>query len=131
MQGEEGNFLILWPIREEFAPFSMEDKAIHTVPLLDDVERFLDFLPELSIAEILAQEEGLDHPSKLTECLVCRMLYITARKPPQNRIRICGSDAQSCGILDHLIVLLANHLPIDRFSQDLFEMGIVFLITSR
>lgn len=72
----------------------MEDKTIHTVPLLDDVERFLDFLPESSIAEILAQEEGLDHPSELTECLVRWMLHITARKPPQNRIRISGSDAQ-------------------------------------
>src|SRR5947209_20568175 len=109
----------------------MEDKAIHTVPLLDDVERFLDFLPEPSIAEILAQEEGFDDPSELTECLVRRMLHITARKPPQNRIRISGSDAHRCGILDHLIVLLADQLPIDRFSQDLFEMGIVFLITSR
>src|SRR6266852_2105778 len=104
----------------------MEDKAIHTVPLLDDVERFLDFLPELSIAEILAQEEGLDHPSKLSECPVCRMLHITARKPPQDRIRISGSDAQSGGILDHLIILLADQFPIERFSQDLFEMGILF-----
>jgi hypothetical protein len=28
------------------------------------------------------------------------MLHITAREPLQNRIRISGSDAQRCGILD-------------------------------
>src|SRR5258708_68705 len=96
MQREEGNFLVLWPIREEFAAFSMENKTIHTVPLLDDVERFLDFLPESSIAELLAQKEGFDHPPDLTECMVLRTLHITARKPPQNRIRIHGTDSTTC-----------------------------------
>ena len=38
----------------------MEDKAIHTVPLLDDVECFLDLLSESWVVEILAQEEGFD-----------------------------------------------------------------------
>jgi len=48
--------LILWPIREEFAACSQRVVGVQILPFLDDVERFLDFLPELSIAEILAEE---------------------------------------------------------------------------
>src|SRR5260221_10872992 len=108
----------------------MENKTIHTVPLLDDVERFLDLLSELLIAEIFAKEEGLNHPSELTECLIGWVLQITAREPLENRICISRSDAQSCSIFDHLVILLANQLPIDRLSQDFFEMGILPLIPS-
>lgn len=67
---------------------SVENEAIHTVPLLNDIESFLDFLPESWVAEKFAQEDRLDDPAQLVESLIRGVLQITACKPAQQCIGI-------------------------------------------
>ena len=53
MKAKDSHFLIFGAIREEFPTASGENKAVDTVPLLNDVECFLDFLSEFQITEIV------------------------------------------------------------------------------
>ena len=82
MEGQDGQFLILWPIRQELSPATRENEAIDAVPLLNHIEGLLDFLTQSRVAEKFAQEDGLDHAAQLVEPLIGRVLQITARKPP-------------------------------------------------
>ncbi len=88
MEAQDGHLLILGPIREEFPSASGEDEPIHTVPLFNDIERFLDFLAESLVAEIFAEENSLDDPAQFVESLIRRVLKITACKSPQQCICI-------------------------------------------
>jgi len=63
MERQDGHLLILGPIREQFPAASRENEAIHTVPLLNNIEGFLDFLPESWVAEKFAQKDRLDDPA--------------------------------------------------------------------
>jgi len=76
--------------------------------------------------QVLTEENGFDRTAQLAESLVRRVLQITAREPLQQRIGIGCSCLQGRRVFDHHVILSANHLPIDRLPQDLFEMGIEF-----
>jgi len=51
VKAEDGHLLIFGAVREQFSTASREDEPIHTVPPLNDVKGFLNFLSELYITK--------------------------------------------------------------------------------
>jgi len=52
------------------------------------------------------------------------VLHATTGEPTQNGFRFRGAQAQCCRKFDHLVVLLANQVPLDRTGQDGLQIGI-------
>src|SRR5260370_938086 len=95
VQAQESHLLIFRAIGKQFASTSGENEAIHTVPLLNDVQGFLDVLSESHIAEILAKEDGLDHTAQLVKSLIGGVLKVAPCKAPQQRISLRRSCRES------------------------------------
>ena len=58
------------------------------------------------------------------------MLQVIAGKAPQDGLGLCCSQAEGCGILDHLIVLVFDQLPVNGLAQDGLQMLILGRIPS-
>lgn len=95
----------------------MKDKPIGRVPILDDVQSFVDLLAQRLGLQILAEKDRLHGFAQFQQCLIGGMLEITARESAENRLGIRRSQAQGGRIFDDLIVLLANEIPIDSSGQ--------------
>ena len=53
------------------------------------------------------------------------MLQVVAGKAPQDRLGLCCSQAEGRGILDHLIILILDQLPVNGLAQDGLQMLIL------
>ena len=53
-----------------------------------------------------------------------RMLHATTGEPTQNLLRFRGAQAQGCSKFDHLVILLADQIPLDRTGQDGLQVRI-------
>ena len=76
---EHGDFLIFEPIARDFAALTEEDEAIRAVPVLDDVQSFMDFAPERFGGEIAAQKDGLCRLAQFRQRLIRRVLDVALR----------------------------------------------------
>jgi hypothetical protein len=45
VEWQHGKFLVLQVVSRDLTAFAVEDEAVGPVPVLDDVETFLDFAP--------------------------------------------------------------------------------------
>ena len=52
------SFLVVSPVRGELAAFAKEDEPVRRVPVLSDVQAFVDLATQLLAGEVLAQEDG-------------------------------------------------------------------------
>jgi hypothetical protein len=89
-------------------------KLLAPFPVLDDVEPLLDLAAEAFVVEVSAQEDGLHGPTQLLQGLIGGMLQVVAGESTQNILRLGCPHAQRRGVLDHLVVLLADQIPVDR-----------------
>ena len=62
--------------------------------------------------------------SQFDECSVGGMLHVGAGKATQDGLRLSGAQAKSRGVLDHIIVLMANQRPVDGLCQNWLEVGV-------
>jgi hypothetical protein len=85
MQGEHADLVILTAVADHFAVAGEEDEVVGAVPLLDDVETFVDLTAECLAVKVPAQEDGLDRPAEFREGLVGRMLNVAPDEPAQDR----------------------------------------------
>jgi hypothetical protein len=88
MQGEHRQFLVVPPIRRDLPTFAKEDEIIRAVPILHDIEPFVNLTAEFAQPEIAAEEDGPARFAKLQEGGVGRMLDIMPRKGTQNRVGV-------------------------------------------
>ena len=72
--------------------------------------------------QVAAQKDRLDGLSKLRQRLVCGVLHVLPGEAPQDRLGFCGSQAQCRRVLDDLVVLLPDQLPVDRPRQNQLEI---------
>lgn len=93
---------------------SLEDEAVGAVPVLDDIEPFVDGLSERLGIQIAAKKDGLDRFAQLVQGPVRGVLEVVAGEAPQDRFGLGRPKAQRGGKLDHLIVLLTDQFPLDR-----------------
>jgi hypothetical protein len=64
--------------------------------------------------KILAEKNGLNRAAKLCKCSVSGMRQPFLRETAENRLGFRCSKAECSRILDHLVILLANEISIDR-----------------
>ena len=64
MQREHADLVILAAIADHFAMAGEEDEVVGAVPLLDDVQAFVDLTAKVFAVKIPAQEDGFDRPAK-------------------------------------------------------------------
>src|SRR5438874_1854661 len=73
----------------------------------------MDLPTKLFRLKILTQKNGFDRFAQFCERLIGRMLDIIAGKAAQDRLGICRSQTQGCGIFDHLVIVVTDQFPID------------------
>ncbi len=67
--------------------------------------------------QVATQEDRFDRVAEFRERLIRRLLHVFAREPSQDRLRLGRAQAVRRHVLDHLVVLPADQLPVDRFCQ--------------
>src|ERR1700733_15070692 len=108
MQCEHADFVVFTAIAGEFAAAGEEDEIIGAVPVLDDVETFVDLTAQRLAMQIPAQEDGFDGFAEFRERLVGWVLNVASDKAAQDRLGLGGAEPDSRDVLDHLVVLLAD-----------------------
>jgi hypothetical protein len=81
--------------------------------------------------EVAAEENRLDDSAQLGEGLIRRVLHVVLGKAPQNRFGLSRSQPQRRGVFDHLIVLLADDVPVDLFAGEDGLKMLVRLVLAR
>ena len=74
--------------------------------------------------EITRQKRGLDRFAQFDERPVGGMLHVGAGKAPQDGLRLSGAQAQGRGVLDHIVILLADQRPVDGLGQNRLQVGV-------
>ena len=74
--------------------------------------------------EVPSQKSRLDGFAQLDERPVGGMLHVGAGKAPQDGLRLSGAHAQGGGVLDHIVILLADQRPVDGLGQDRLQVGV-------
>src|SRR5689334_10979610 len=85
VQRVHGHPLVVQPIAGHFTALAKEDKPVGRVPGLDHVQPLVDFAPERLLAEIAAQEGGLERLAQLSERLIGWVLDVAAGEATQDR----------------------------------------------
>ena len=67
VQRQHADLVILAPVARELAAACEEDEVVGTVPLLDDVEPFLNFAAQALAVQVAAEEHGFHGATKLGE----------------------------------------------------------------
>ena len=68
--------------------------------------------------QVATEEDGLGGFTQLRKRFVDGMLHIGAAEAAQDVFGVGGAQFQRSRILDHLVVLLRDQLPVDRPRQD-------------
>src|SRR5512135_381589 len=124
MQREHADLVVLTAVAGQLAAAGEEHEVVGAVPLLDDVQPFLDLPTQFLAVKVAAQEDGLDRLAEFRERLVRRVLHVVPREPPQDRLRLGRAQADRGRVLDHPVVLLADQLPVDRLREDRPEVRV-------
>src|SRR5262249_32258010 len=111
-------FLLVEPAARELAALAAEDELVGTVPVLDDVQPLVDVATQRLGREIPAQKDGLDGLPKLGQRLVRRVLGSRAGEAGWDRFGVSSPQSECGGVLDQLVALLLNEMPIDRSRED-------------
>ena len=67
VQAQHADFLILAPVAREFAALGKEDEIIGAIPLLDDVQAFVNFPAQRLRLQVTAEKDRLDRLAEFDE----------------------------------------------------------------
>jgi hypothetical protein len=74
--------------------------------------------------EVPTEKGGFDRPAQLDEGLGGRVGEIGAHKPLQDHFGLSRAETQGRSILDHLVIMLADQVPVDGTGEDGLQMGV-------
>jgi hypothetical protein len=114
VQRGHGQFLLVEAVGRDLPALAVEDELVGAVPVLDDVQPLVDLAPPCLGGEIPAQEDGLDRLPELGQRLVGGVLRGRAGEASEDRLGLSGPQAWRSSVLDELVVLLPDQLPVDR-----------------
>ena len=117
VQRQHADLVVFAAVAGHFAAAGEEDEVGGAVPLLDDVQPFVDLAPQLLVVQVAAQEDGFDRLAEFGERLVGRVLHVVSREAAQDRLGLGRAQAHRRRVFDHLVVLLADQLPVDRLAS--------------
>ena len=90
---------------------SIIDEAIGAVPILNDIQSFLNFTSDFFVHQIIAEKDRFHGASQFGQRFVRWMLLVLSRKPFEDRFRFGRSQPQGRRIFHHLIILLERSVP--------------------
>src|SRR5438876_1972679 len=99
------------------------------IPAFNGIESFVDFTTQGLRLQIATEEGRFDHLPELRKRLIDGMLQSCASEAPQDRLRFGCPQTQGSGIFDHLVILLANEVPVNRTSENQLQVGVGIRIT--
>src|ERR1035437_1004736 len=101
------------------------DLVVGGVPVLDDLQAGVDLAAQLRVGEVVAGEDGPDGPAEFLQGEVDRVLGAAAfREAAQYLVGLGGPQPQRGGVLDHLVVVAGDQVPVDGpFLEDLLQPG--------
>src|SRR6266700_3594654 len=76
----------------------------------------------------MAKKDGALDLAQLQKRGIRRVLHAVARKSTQNLLRLGGAQTQRGGKFDHLVILLADELPLDGAREDRLQVGILLRV---
>ena len=79
VQREHAEFHVLLAVARHLAALAEEDEAVGAVPVLDDIQAFLDFPAQLDKLQITAEEDRLNRLAQFRQGFVI-LLYQAAIK---------------------------------------------------
>jgi hypothetical protein len=80
VQRQHRDFLVFQVVAGDLTAFAVKDEVVGSVPVLNDVEAFLNLLSQRLRVQILTEEDRLDRFAQLGECQVSWMLEVVARE---------------------------------------------------
>ena len=86
MQRQHGDFLVLQAVARNLAALAEEDEPVGAVPVLDDIQTFMDLPAQRLGVQVAAEKDRLDRLAQFGERSIGRMLQITAGEAPENRL---------------------------------------------
>jgi len=92
MQGEGRQCLVFPPIRGDIPAFAKEDEIIGAVPILHDIEAFVNLPAEFAEPEIAAEKDGPARFAQFQQGGIGGVLDIVPRKATQNRVGLGGTE---------------------------------------
>src|SRR5262245_4414313 len=105
-------------------PMPKRMKSLRAIPILYNIEPFVNFPAEFAEPEIAAEEDGPARFAQFQEGGVGRMLDIVPRQATQNRVSVRRTQSQGGAIFDHGVILGRDEAPVDGASEDRLEGGI-------
>src|SRR5579885_1246220 len=123
VQGEHGDLLVFPVGAGEFAFLAVEQDGVGRVPVLDDLEAFVDFAAQGGVGEVVADEGGPHRPAEFLQGSVGGVLGTAPGEAAQYLFGFGGPQTQRGGVLDELVVLAGDELPVDRPGEHPSQAG--------
>ena len=95
VQRQHADLVVLAAVAGQLAAAGEEHEVVGAVPLLDDVQPFVDLAAQPLAVQVAAQEDRLDRLAELRERLVGRVLHVVAREAPQDRLGLGRAQADA------------------------------------
>ena len=114
VEAEDGDFLVFAAVGGDVTAFAVVDEPVRGVPVLNDVESFVDFASEFEAGEVVADEYGAAGFAEFAERPVGRVRDVGAGESAQDLFGISGPEPDRGCVADHLVVLLGDEIPVDR-----------------
>jgi hypothetical protein len=77
----------------------------------------VDLAAELLVGEVVADEDGPDHPAEFLDGLVGGLLGAAAGEAAQHLVGLGGAQPQRGRVLDHLVVVTGDDVPVDGLAR--------------
>ena len=77
----------------ELSAFTVKDEVVSSVPVLDDVEAFLDFASQRFGVQVPTQKDRFDRLAQLRQRLVSGVFEVIASEALQNRFGLRRAQA--------------------------------------
>lgn len=123
MQRQHADLVIFAAVACHLAAARKEDEVVGAVPSFDGVEARVDLAAQRQAVQVAGEEDRLHRSAEFGECFVGRVLHIVAGEAAQDRLGVGGAETQGRRVFHHLVVLLADQLPINGLGQNRPQAG--------
>jgi hypothetical protein len=114
VQGEHGDLLRFAVRAGQFGLAAIVNGDVGGVPLLDDLEPFVDLAAQVGVGEVVGDERRTDRAAEFFDRGQGWVLGAFGGGATQDLLGLGGAQLQRPRVFDHLVVLLGDQVPVDR-----------------
>jgi len=119
VQRQRGDLDVLFVITGELAGLAVEDVFVGAVPVLHDVEAFVDLSAQFLAGQVVTDEDGAHDSAEFLDGLVGGVFGATAGEAAQHLVGLGGAQAQR----GRVFVFQGRVQPGQRAGVALLEVG--------